>query len=363
MSNKGKSIELAQEFRRKIRSGEWKTGMKIEPIQKLAASYDTSVATISKVFEILENEGLIERLNGLGVYIKDKVKYRFAVIFDSRAELGAFAHKATFMKYFIEKCRNGNLSYTVFENTDAPGDCIKVQKQLKMNVFDVVIIASRYFAEHSEKYLKDIPVFAIGLYPYKWLKCTMSFTNDWILDAAHRLRQSGCSRIALLNHSGDTASWEAPEVTTFEERYRELEAEAPDIFREALYKKSETSPRGGYSMASELLRENAGCGKLGIISVDSIFTNGVISAIFQSGQSLWKDVFLISHANKGSLLSDFPVPILTYDADIELQCAKIFELAEKYFTTGEQPAGIAMLPVAYHDPDMGKNKRKEIPRK
>lgn len=242
------------------------------------------------------------------------------------------------------------MSYTVFENVDTPSDCLRVQKQMKMNIFDIAVIASRCFAEHSGKYLKDIPVFPIGLYPYKWLKCTTSFTNDWILDAAHRLRQYGCSRIALLNHTGDTASWEAPEVTTFEGRYRELTAEAPGIFQETLYKESDTSPRGGYNMARELLRENADCGKLGIISVDSVFTNGIISAIFQSRNSLWKDVFLVSHANKGSLLSDFPVPILTYEADIEQQCGRIFQLAAQYLTAGKRPAGISMLPVAYHDP-------------
>lgn len=69
-------------------------------------------------------------------------------------------------------------------------------------------------------------------------------------------------------------------MTTFEGRYRELTAEAPGIFQETLYKESDTSPRGGYNMARELLCENADCGKLGIISVDSIFTNGIISAIF-----------------------------------------------------------------------------------
>ncbi len=350
MSSKGKSIELAQGFREKIRSGEWGPGTKFDAIQKLAANHGTSVATISKVFEILENEELIERVNGLGVYVKEQVKYRFAVIFDSRAELGIFAHKAHFMKHFIEKCRKGNMSYTVFENVDTAADCLKVQKQLKTNIFDIVIIVSRPFAEHSEKYLKGIPALAIGLYPYKWLKCTVSFTSDWILDAAQKLRKRGCSKIALLNHSGDTASWEDPEMITFEDQYRKLMAEEPEVFQEVLHKKSEASPRGGYNMASELLRENTDCDKLGIISVDSIFTNGVISAIFQSQNTLWKDVFLISHANKGSFLSDFPIPVLTYDSDIELECEKIFELAKEYFSTGKQPAGIAMLPVTYHDP-------------
>ena len=32
MSSKGKSIELAQGFREKIRSGEWAAGTKFEPI-------------------------------------------------------------------------------------------------------------------------------------------------------------------------------------------------------------------------------------------------------------------------------------------------------------------------------------------
>ncbi len=138
-------------------------------------------------------------------------------------------------------------------------------------------------------------------------------------------------------------------MMTFEDHYRKLMTEAPEIFQESLYKNAETSPRGGYNMTCELLRENADCDKLGIISVDSIFTNGVISAIFQHRNSLWKDVFLISHANKGSLLSDFPIPILTYNSDIELQCDKIFELAKEYFSTEKQPTGIAMLPVTYHD--------------
>ena len=162
MGNKGKSIELAQLFSEKIRSGEWKDGEKLCPIHKLAEEYRTAVATISKTLEILEKDEMVERVNGRGVFVRGKKKIRIAIVFDSVAEQGAYAHKSSFMHIFREKCLVQDVVFTVFENVDRASDCMLVRKHLTDNIYDAILVSSGYFAIHQEKYLKNILAFFIS---------------------------------------------------------------------------------------------------------------------------------------------------------------------------------------------------------
>lgn len=331
--------------------------MKFETIPKISANYHVAVATMSKVFAMLEDEGLIERINGLGVYVKQKAKYRFAMVFDSEAEQGLFSHKPIFMKCFIEKCIAHGAEYTIFENIDKAEDCVKLQKQLKNHAYDVVLISSRHFAKFNKKYLKDIPVLPIGLYTYKWLECCIGF-KDTIRRAGMLLKSMGCEKVGLITRQGNLnlKEWCADNILSDAEQYQLLIEEDRRTFDKNLLKYAVLSPRSSYEKANELLRENGDINKMGIISMDAILTHGILSAVLQSRNLLWEKVFIASHAINESPLDDFPVPVTTFEANIKKEVTLLFELVEQYFKSGIVPAGHHLLPHEWHGKRLNERK-------
>ena len=349
MGPKGKSIELAQIFSEKIRSGEWKDGEKLLPIHKLAEEYQTAVATISKSLEMLEKNGMVQRINGRGVFVRGKRNLRIAIVFDANAEQGSNAHKSSFMQIFRAKCRERNVDLTVFENVDHAADCMLVRKHLTENVYDAILISSSYLAIHNEKYLKNIPILAIGCYAYKWLNYYMRF-ECWQWRAAEILLKQGCDKIAMIDHVCDASAWTHPDESETAVSYADLCVKDPEHFSEKLHKRVGLSPRAGYNATRELFEENKDCKRLGIISYDDIFTSGVISAIFQSDKKLWEDVFLVTHGNEGSNLSDHPVPLITFSSNITEECDHIFEAVEEFVKTKKQPEGVIYSSVNCYSP-------------
>ena len=349
MSHKGKSIELAQLFAEKIRSGEWKSGERLQSIHRLASEYNTAVATISKVMEILDNKGLVERINGRGVFVKEKKNLKVVLVFDNNSELGTNAHKSSFLRVFLTKCREENITCTIFENVDHAADCVRVRKYLTENACDAILISSGYFAIHNKKYLKNIPILVIGCYAYKWVDLYLR-SEVWLEDAINYLLEQGCDKIAMFDHEEDAEHWLHLNEKSIKDIYLDLAGKYPDKISESLYKRTKLSPKDSYRLACELFNENKECKRLGIISHDAIFTYGIISAIFRNEKNLWEDVFVVSHANKGAYLSEFPIPLITYSSVIAKECDLIFELLQEYQKTKKHPQGRKILPVEFYTP-------------
>ncbi len=61
--------QIADDFREKILSGEYKEGEYLQSIRSLARELSISVITTMKAYEILEHEGLITAVQGKGFYV------------------------------------------------------------------------------------------------------------------------------------------------------------------------------------------------------------------------------------------------------------------------------------------------------
>ncbi|MBR6372801.1 MAG: GntR family transcriptional regulator [Victivallales bacterium] len=313
MPMKGKSLVIAQEFRRKILHGEMKPGDKFDAVPVLASRFNTTLATISKVFDILSTEGLVNRINGSGVFVNQPVTKRFAVVFDSQAENGAFAQKSMFMSAFIKECRKSEIGYTVFDFVDSEADCERVQHALNASVFDGIIISSRVFALNYNKYLKNIPISAIGLYDYQGMENTISFSFDWVNDAVKRLKAQGCRRIAMFSLINNDAVWRKKGGQTF-----------GGVFASACKARRikgqeyclPHSPREAFKVCSEFLDNANSDEQIGILVTDSILTYGVLSAVLMRGLMPGVNLPFITHANASEALCEFPVKLEMFKADI-----------------------------------------------
>ncbi len=350
MTTKGKSLVIAQNLRNGIISGKLPAGTKFETIPKFAAAHGTTIATIGKVFGMLENEGLIERVNGLGVFVKKRAGRRYAVVFDSKAEFGVFAHKAVFMQCFIEECLRRNAEYVVFENIDSETDCMRVRKVLLESPYDAIIVSSRGFARGIDKYLKNIPIQALGLYEYKWMNRYITFSSNWILSAGEKLRKAGCSRIALVTIENDRDQWMDESRHTASDIYQKMCSSSGGIMRKDDLYVAKVSPREGYIATCRFL-DSLVCGeKAGMIVTDSILTHGAISAILQRGLTPMQDIMIVSHANKGAVLSEFPLSVWTYEADIAQQAEWTFRFLEEYGKAKTAEPFFKEIPLTFQKP-------------
>ncbi len=340
MTVKGKNLRIAQDLKERILSGGYPVDSKLEPISTLAKQFKTTVVTMSRALDILENEGLIERINGLGVFVKKQVKYRFAIVFDSKAEMGLFAHKAVFMKYFIDYCHDNGSEYKVFEDIDTVRDCNRVRKFLRENSFNAVLISSRAFAVGAAKYLHGIPIAAIGLYAYKDLDTCIHSDTAWTANAYKYLLDRGCRKIAVLTNHDSMHLWQNPEIMTQEEIYGKMSNLYPDFFDSGMFLQVDLTPRSGYEATCSLLDTIPKDQKIGLVVTDSILTHGAISAALQKQYRIGENLIIVSHALNGFNLCQFAIPVVTAQDDISRHIAIIDSLLLNYCKTGTLERGI-----------------------
>lgn len=67
-------LQLSSLFRRRIDTGEWKTGQQIPTVEDLAKECGVATMTIRQALNILEQEGLIERFRAKGTFVKERPK-------------------------------------------------------------------------------------------------------------------------------------------------------------------------------------------------------------------------------------------------------------------------------------------------
>jgi len=65
------SVQLADQLRGRIRSGELAPGAALPPITALAAEYETSTNTVQKALRILKQEGLVTSVAGYGTFVAE----------------------------------------------------------------------------------------------------------------------------------------------------------------------------------------------------------------------------------------------------------------------------------------------------
>lgn len=67
-------IQLVEDFKIKISTGEWKAGEKIDSVRNLATSYKVNPNTIQRALTELEREGLCESQRTIGRFVTEDEK-------------------------------------------------------------------------------------------------------------------------------------------------------------------------------------------------------------------------------------------------------------------------------------------------
>lgn len=64
-------LQLLEEFKVKISTGEWEAGSKIDSVRNLASTYEVNPNTVQKALAELEREGLTETRRTAGRFVTD----------------------------------------------------------------------------------------------------------------------------------------------------------------------------------------------------------------------------------------------------------------------------------------------------
>jgi len=64
--------KIASEMKHRIESGQWKKGEAIPTENRLVDEFNTSRVTIRKAIDVLQQEGLLYKIQGSGTYVKEK---------------------------------------------------------------------------------------------------------------------------------------------------------------------------------------------------------------------------------------------------------------------------------------------------
>ena len=70
--------QLSDQFRERIRSGALRPGDQLPPLNEMRDTHGISRPTVEKAYSLLEQDGLIERLHGAGVFVKHVRRTRTA---------------------------------------------------------------------------------------------------------------------------------------------------------------------------------------------------------------------------------------------------------------------------------------------
>lgn len=67
-------IQVASALRRRIETGQWQPGQKISTLEELEQEFEVARVTVRQATGLLQNEGLVQRQQGRGTFVTDKVQ-------------------------------------------------------------------------------------------------------------------------------------------------------------------------------------------------------------------------------------------------------------------------------------------------
>ena len=342
MARQNKSNELAEMLRAQIVGGRLKAGEQLEAIAKLAKRHETTVATVSKALESLEQGGYVERFAGKGVFVKAKQGCRLALVMDSDSYDPSSVSFIPILFNELERvCREENWTYELFFGVNDKSSAQNFLLKLAQNSFDAVLISSMWTAENAAEIFTNRSVFSIGLYPYKELDFSISFDDSqMVYDAVTELDRQGCRQIALVTGNKELSWSKIPDGAA--KGYCEALKNIEKLRNPHLHLKVPISQQGGYEALVRLLRQNP-ARPFGIVSVDSLISLGIIQAALTAGLKVGEDIIIATHANRGCGAAQFTVPVIKYEYPVDEHVNRIAEIIKRVGSGEKTPVGVDLM--------------------
>ncbi len=342
MALPSKYDQVAGKLMQEIGSGRYSAGDKLPGVGELARTYRTTIATMSKALDLLDQQGLILRHAGKGIYVKERPPFRAAVVFDNPEDQLDFTFSAIFCRLARARFREENIAWREFFNVANAETAENFRLQMRQQRFDLVLVCSAYVARNQAKIFRDSHALLIGLYDYKELDNTIIFdTASLVEDAVSTLHHFGARKIAMIGNDYPESWRKHPNAADagFARGFKAIgqSRQTGQILRRPL------SMEGGYIAGLELIRKFPER-PLGIICSDSLMTLGLFQAIISARLRVPEDVIIATHMNSQSPISTPLLPVICYITPVEDMLDRILLEFRQFSEDRTHIAGDRMLP-------------------
>lgn len=339
-----KYTRLASLLRKQIAQGELGKGEQLDPIAALADAHKTTKATVSKALEQLEEEGLLDRIQGRGTFIKDVPLTTIAMVFDLQIFDSSVALYYTMVlreleHYYAEK----GWKRKVFINVSCESTAGEFLKELKARSFQAMILCSRWVADNKLEEIAKAGIYCVGMYSYSDLKHWVSFDSYQTgLKGVQALTGLGCKRIAIIQ----LARNDFPKMPRAEAGYRIGLLEAGQTYEPIMEFPPVVKEQEGYDAFCRLWDRSDRPD--GIIITDENLTKGVVRAIIDKDLKTPRDVILASQVPEGQGIP-FVIPIVELRVSIRNQVLVMAQMVDKLISQQTIPdPQILLSPTVYN---------------
>ena len=299
-------------------------GAKLPRANELCQMYATSIATLNEVLAILEEQHVISRRQGSGIYVSSRIHRKsICVLFYSRLfssdVLSPFwgIFQARFLEEMERRMKNSNEYYSlhfVMQPTETDIQATHNKVSLPEDVISMILSG------------KVHAIMAVGLenQTYQWLQslnipsvtyaglgtCTVNFNSiEGLRLAVASLVEHGCRSIGLwattsINEKADNN----PYIHQFGNILSEFGlALQPELVRTGIPvsavpqdKLAGTYPEQGYQIALDVFGNSEQPKPDGLFIVDDMMTHGALAALRLLNIDIKHDLKIATHSNAGS---------------------------------------------------------------
>lgn len=331
-------------------------------VRKMCQQLDVSVATLDDALRVLEDQGVITRRQGSGIYVSDLVFHKtIGLVFGCNIFDGVVS---PFYTLLLEHCQQRAMMYRERFRffLDVPQiqgieQGIPVHKDLEDAVIrgqlDGVMMAAH--RQDKKEWLIDhgVPVVELG---GEEPVCSQGESYKRIVEmGVAELIQQGKKRIAMVTPLGETRCGNQPDfqldITTFQQVMRKSGLSVHDkLVWQNLHQADamgKTQPRGdqGWQAMHDLWSQPKSQRPDAILVLDDMLTLGMLSAMPVLGIALNRDITIATHANAGSpALRNYEDHLIRLEIDPSEFIDAMFARLHAIFESKPMPSQISPMP-------------------
>ncbi|MFW6059146.1 MAG: substrate-binding domain-containing protein [Phycisphaeraceae bacterium] len=349
---------VAVELRRRIEAGEFADRLPTE--RTLAATFGVSIITVRAAVTRLVQEGLVERRQGSGTYVRPRLRSRIAIYKEVESDhpLAGNTH-ALQLRALRRFFRSQGYGVSIYQGTTAPGE-----ESLAMTAPELLEDLDRlHFAGVIAWTLADpaswlepierrgVPVVGIGGTPCPY---AVRREHHSIMNRAVRYlhAERGRRRLALMAWAGEKPeAFRTPDMWVYAFREALAAEDLPYDERWVPQQLMVTATGAGWSQLREIYTAHRKERPDGLIITDRYLLGDAMTAIQELGLRVPEDLAIVAHAD-ASLAGSLPVPIARFGGDPADYVRRAAEmLLERIAGRDPRPADVA-FPFQWYGQDI-----------
>ncbi len=336
--------QIALDLREEIFGGFLKSGCRLESVRELAARYDTTKATIQQALALLADEGLVDRRQGSGVFVKSLCSKTLAIVFDRQITDPNTTLYCSHLLAGVEKFLEGTgWNHRCYIDVSSRAAAEEFEKAVSTHRFGGLIVASRWVAEGYISELTRLGVPCIGAYPYSTLDHWIFFDyQECSLKGVCALADRGARRIALI--AGEDPQGIHQEM---EKGYCRGLARACRQIDDDLIQVVPMTEEDGFqafkSLWSRPIRPD------GIMVTDELITRGVIRGIISHGVKVPEELCIASQVGYVSE-NPFAIGVIQVQMDVVEQASRLVQMMFERLAGGSVSESRILLSPKIYNP-------------